>query len=521
MPAPAVASWEGDPVMATAEDAVLTAEAREGYARFTLTTARSPIDRVQWLVTGENVTIGALEPREVGGGVVAEVSGARTVHHLTATGNDLCIKVTFSFMGSNQPLFLEACQAELLALANNEERQGSLKSPGDYSLRGNPDFSIAALPPDARAWYDKVRVTLEHPSNYQRTLSQAASDNIYHYSRDIYTHLHALLTLFRVTGDLNLLDAVDEVTQTMRAQLADGWRGTRDRTDGTRDGYLNWVDRYLTNPQLRGKDLTEYNEARTHSILAMVAYTFQINRDLVSPSGIDYGERADFWKYYLTEHFEAKWRKRNDVGRNAFPFIMVTRTHTHSLISLIKYHYFMYQLTDRRGYINEARRLSDEFWREVRSVETPEGSAFVWRRVMGDDSKADYLMPTTYARYVLADAITYHLEGFYRWGDEGVGPSFANTVAQLMMDHSATGLARDVGGGISRAGYSASSEREWDGMRNEIYALSSFALIAPWDSSGKVARISAEIFENVTNGGYEYRVHIPAGMFLYEMLRQD
>ncbi len=518
MPAPAVASWEGEPVVATAADAVLGAEARQGYTRFTLNTARDPIDRVQWLITGEEVQVGALEPRKVGEGLLVEVSDPRTVHRLTAMGKDLCIKATFSFQGSNRPLFLEACEAELLALANPEDRGGTLKPSGDYSLRGNPNFSLAALPPEARTWYEKLWVAIEHPINYEWAASQASRDDIYHYSRSLYTHMLSLLTVFRLTGDLALLDEVDHLTQIMRSKLADGWRGTRDRSDGTRDGFLNWVDRYRsTASHLYGKDLTEIDEARAHSILAMIAFTFEVNRDLPSPSGVDYSERADFWKGYLSKHFEPKWRARNGVARG-FPFILVDREGTHTSVSTIGYHWYMAKLTNNQQYVSEVVRQTDRFFREIRIVEVNGQQAYVWRRGLNGGDNVDYLMPTIYVRYVMADAVNYHFEGISSWNDPEFMKRMANTLAQLIMDNGATDFARDVGSGVARAGYAA-APREWTRISPPRYAISPFALIAPWNTNGKVAQISTEVFEHVRNGGHQYHVYIPAGMFLYEMLR--
>jgi hypothetical protein len=520
MPAPAVASWEGDPVIATTEDAVLAAEAREGYTRFTLTTARSPIDRVQWLVSGNDVTIGALEPREVDAGLIAEVSGARTVHRLTATGQGLCVTATFSYQGSNRPLALGACEAEFVSTTTNEENSGRLKAPGDYSLRGNPEFSEAALSPQARMWYEKIWIAIEHPTHFSWATELAASDNLYHYSRPLHTHIQTLLTVFRFTGDLTLLDEVDRLAELMRAQLEDSWRGAKGQLSGGRDGYLNWVWRLDSSLQrYYGRDTNELDEARTHAILAQIAWVYQSNRDLTSPVGIDYGERADFWIYYLQHHYEAKWRKRHNLPSDELPFILIDSPHVHSAISKVKYYYYMHKLTGHADYLREAQELTHAFLNEVRTVDTSQGQALVWRRHI-DGGRVDYLMPSTYARYVMADTVDLHFEEFGRWSEEGLVMGFANTLAQLMLDNGAIDLARDVGGGVKRAGYAPSSANSWSRMRASVYAVSPFALLAPWDLSGKVAKISQEMLEDVVNSGYRYHhIYIPAGMFLYEMLR--
>jgi hypothetical protein len=386
------------------------------------------------------------------------------------------------------------------------------------SLRGDPNFSESQLSDEARLWYRRVWAAINNPNQIPDATSRAASDNIYHYARDLYTHYLALLTAFRVTGDLRLLDEVDRLAQIQRSKLADGWRGTLDGTDGTQDGYLNWVDRYLASTNFRGKDLTEYNEARAHSILAMLAYTFDLNRDLVSPAGVDYGERADFWQYYLLEHFEPKWRGRNNVPPGEFPFIIPRRSHTHSSISTIMYHHYMFLLTGDVGYFNEVKRQTDRFFHARRIVNIAGHDAFVWRRHLADSADT-YLMPTTYARYVMADAVDYHLEGVYRWNGADVPVGFANTLAHILMDNGAIDLARDVGGGVERAGYEPAPP-DWDRLPASVYVVSPYAWVAPWDVTGKAISVSLQMYQNAESSpDNPRRIYVPVAMLLNTTLK--
>ena len=382
-------------------------------------------------------------------------------------------------------------------------------------LRGDPDFHPDQLSEDARRWYDRLWEAIEHPDQVPDATSRAGSDNIYNYARELYEYYSALLTAFRITGDLRLLDEIDRLAQIQRSRLADGWRDTLDDTDGTQDGYLNWVDRHISNPALRGKDLTEYNEARAHSILAQIAYVYDRNRDIASPSGVDYGERADFWKYYLTEHFEPKWRERNNVAHGEFPFIFRTRKQVHAVVSVIRYHHYMAKLTGDDRYLSEVARQTDRTFGELRVTEVDGEEAYVWRRKIGGDN-TDYLMPTTYVRYVITDVVDYYLEGLPRWSEEHVPVRFANTLGRLLFDGDG-GLARDVGGGVARAGYAATDPDDWRRTTPSHYLRRSYALIAPWDPTGKAVDDSLEIYDDLENADEPRRPYVPVMMIIQEL----
>jgi hypothetical protein len=388
-----------------------------------------------------------------------------------------------------------------------------------FSLRGDTNFSESQLSDEARLWYRRFWSAVNHPNQFPDMTSRANSDNIYHYARDLYRHYLALLTAFRITGDLRLLDEIERLTQIQRNKLADGWRGTLDGTDGTSDGFLNWVDRHHSNnASLYGKDTGEVNEIKAHSILAMIAYVFELNRDLPSPSGADYGERADFWKYYLTEHFEAKWRSRNKVAEGSFPFIIRNWAHTHSAVTSISYHYYMYRLTGVEGYLSVVEHQTNRFFNEARVVNASGREAYVWRRQLGGGT-ADYLMPTVYTRYIMADALNFYFEGLARWNDPSTMSRLANAVTHFIMDNGSDDFARDIGGGVSRGGYSA-SPTSWARETPDRYALSSFSWMAPWDSSGKIVTVSQQVYSKVeANIENPRRANMILGLFLEAAMR--
>lgn len=383
-------------------------------------------------------------------------------------------------------------------------------------MRGRPDFEPRDLPEPARELHQALLESIALPEQREYIERLAASDNLYEYGRLVQTHVSALLTAFRLTGDLALLDRVDQLTQLMRARLDDSWRGVRqgNRREG-RDGYLNWVWGNSTSKHHLGKDLHETDEMRAHALVAEVAWAFRLNRDLASPSGIDYGERSDFWLDYLQEHFEPKWRERNEVAWPRFPFLQ--RPYVHPTLAFTKYHYFMYLLTDSPVYLDEAVRLSDILFSEFREVETETGPALVWRRsITSQGGDENYLMPTAYSSLVIVDALALHLEGFYAWSDARLPKGLATMIAEFLIDNGAVDFARDIGGGETRAGIRPSSVRDWERQTATEYSINSFALLAAWDESGRIAEVSAALYEDLPpQHRYPY---IPAGLLVDELL---
>ena len=365
------------------------------------------------------------------------------------------------------------------------------------SLRGDPGFDGSQLSGAAGEWFERVLWEIDDSregTNGAQALERAGSDCVYQYGRPLHTYVQNVLVAFRLTGDLRLLDHVDRITERMREELRDGWRGTADGTDGTQDGYRNWVRRRATNDLYQGKDTNMREDERTHSFIAMVAYALHVNRDLESPSGRDYGAHADFWLDYLVNDFEAKWRERRGVA-TGFP--IMGRPHTHDYLSWAKWHHYMGLLTGDSAYTAEALRMADILWAELREVGTPSGTAYVWARsVLSLEGSSDYLMPTTYASMVYADVVELHLEGFHNWASSVAMERFARTVTELMRDvdfASGEVLASDIGGEVARAGIGSYSEFDASRWRRvTLYGLSgsNFPLISVWDASGVLLELT-------------------------------
>ena len=318
---------------------------------------------------------------------------------------------------------------------------------------------------------------------------------------------------FRMTGDLKLLDEVDRIAQLMRSKLA----------DTNSDGFLNWVDLYDSDPKFYGQDTQQAYDMKAHTLVAMIAWALHNNRDLRSPAGYDYGAHADFWKDYLVNHFEAKWRKRLNKP-SGFPFASSNGFHSHH--SWMRWHYYMGKLTGNAAYTTEAERMANMFWSyEFEETSSSYGRALVWSRgVISEGSTSNYLMPQHYARYVIEEAVDLHFEGFSRYRDGATMEGLANTVASFVIDDPTfASFARDIGGGVARAGIPSSSSSEWSRMTRSRFAESGWSYLSAWDrnSNSRLENASLTVYgtvEMVKYGRLPKRIFIPTAMFVNETL---
>ena len=436
---------------------------------------------------------------------------------LTSSGRTQVVSATFTVGASNT-----SAPAPTSPATPNAPKAAT----GVYELRGNPNFSVNQLSAEQRKWYDTLWKVIKNPDQFPNSTIIAKSGNSYWYRGDLQDYVISLLLAFRMTGDLRLIDEVDRVAELMRGKLADGWYGTLDGKDGTKDGFLNWLDHYDTSTAFRGKDTQMAYDLKANALVAEIAWALQNNRDLKSPSGVDYGAHADFWKDYLVNHFEAKWRKRN-AKPTGFPFLEHYTFHTYH--SFMKWHHYMGKLTSSSAYTKEAERMATRLWdHEFKETPSSYGTALVWTRTLtyNTDTKAGYgyLMPQHYARYVVQEAIDLHFEGFSKYASDSTMEKIAHSVASFVIDDSSfSSFARDIGGGTSRAGLPASSPTEWSRMKGSRFAESAWAYLAPWDNSGKISKAAIAAYngvEMIKYGKDPKRVFIPASSFLSEMLKK-
>ena len=371
----------------------------------------------------------------------------------------------------------------------------SLWAGGDrrLTLRGDPAFTPSQLSSAELVTYQRLMQEIADPENQRAIMRLAASDDLFKYGRTLHGYIQAVLTAFRVTGDLALLDHVDFITQRMRQELGYGWRNTKDRTDGTHGDYLMWVFRSDPEDSQFGKN-RKIDAIKTSGLIAMVAYALELNRDLASPGGRDYGAHADFWRTYLIDHFEAEWRERYEVP-TGFPIMHHPDGHTYW--TWTKWHYFMGLLTGDPEYLGEARRMADVIWADIHNVDLPVGTAYVWTSNISQLADVrQYLMTTGYANSIYGDVVTFHLEGFHEWADEENVRAFARTLTEFVFDKddpSMDGISSDVGGGVDQAGIPSEDTRR---RTPSAFTQYQYALISPWDVTGEIARVSHDIQES-------------------------
>jgi hypothetical protein len=420
---------------------------------------------------------------------------------------------------------------------------GNVVSPRALDLLGSPNFSRDDLTDKQRLWYDRLWAAMRNPDQNPSADWMAGTDDAYQYARGLFTHNSSLLLGLRATGDLRFLDEVDQLMQDVRSELYDGWcggvsnsvnKGDYDTMYG-KDGYLNYRRRH-GDGDIYCRDVADLEETLLHGHIAMVMYAYHVNRDLESPAGVDYGERADFWLDYLVNHFEAKWRDRSNASFPDMNFIELKFCHTYNVFNLY-YYYVGKRLQDdgspkAAAYLEYAELMTDRMFdtpyepNEAGSgfvdTSTPMGDAVVYTfgapgRQLNSDSVSLDACPITYARYMTPAIVQLALEGFYRW-DDAMLSKVATGLAYFVMDtdpisDSDEPFAAGVTGNSTVEGIPRSTYRTRESAKD--YAISSLANMMPWDDDGKIWDISMQVYEDVESDlNNPERVHLPASFLL-------
>jgi hypothetical protein len=378
---------------------------------------------------------------------------------------------------------------------------------GSTELRGNPGFSRSDLGPSARQWYDRLWAGIQSGSQYPNAAGDADRGDLYYLGRYVNVHVTTMLTAFRYTGDLALLDEMDEIMQIARSELAD--------TNG--DGYLNW--RWLKDPNngsWYGNDFHEMDETMTHAFVAAVAWAYQNNRDLSSPGGVPYGERADFWTDYLENHFEAKWRQRS--GRSFPQMDFLNYYLLHPWTQYTRYFWYMYRLTGSSASLTEAERRADVVLANVRTISTPQGTGYVYPwGVLSEGNAYDDLMPIVYGQYVTQAVQDLVLDGFDGFTEAHM-ERFANGVTHRVITNGTTDYGKTVGGDSGIAGLPIGyHEGRKGGSYWSIWAYAP-SLIA-YDASGEIASNAASLHSSIeSNDDAPRRIFLSAAGFVHHFL---
>lgn len=389
------------------------------------------------------------------------------------------------------------------------------------SLTIDPEFSRDRLPANVRLWYDRFWAAIGKPGpgavgaeSDDRPKKDEAGDiasknDVHAYGRTLSNHIMAILHVFRLTGEKALLEEVDRLAQLMRAQLKDWSIVKRGGKTYEADGYLNWVRQPRNGEIYTGTDDHVMDEMLTHVVVAEMAYAFHANLDIDGK----FAERAQFWRDYLQHHFEAKWRHRMNVSTGKF----LENTLTHVYLAWTRYHYYLHLLTGEEWYRTEAERRAKVFAAQMIEVNNP--AAFVWdHRTTGEKGEKPMIpQPTTYARYTALSAADLAYENFSIFTPAFMG-KIAAGIREFIMDNGATDFAGDIAGGVSRGGIpAAQTPHERESQRK--FAAGNFTELGVWDSTGKIAAISEQVYRDVEgNIDRPTRVYIPSGMVQVLML---
>jgi hypothetical protein len=458
----------------------------------------------------------------------------------------LCLATTLVLAGCDVLPALRGANQTLRAVAANP-----INDPEDplyrfdrrLSMRGDPDFDVAQLNDEQDLWHERLWEATRSSAQVLDAAELAESDDAYKYGRDLYTHNSSLLLGLRATGDLRFLDEVDRSMQVVRGELYDGWCGgvsnSLDKgwynTMYGKDGYLNFRRRHGSG-DIWCRDVADLEETMVHGHLAMIMYAYHVNRDLASPAGIDYGERADFWLDYLVNHFEAKWRERSGRSYPRMDFIDLKFCHTYNTF-LLYYYYLGMRLQDdgnprAAAYLEQAQDLTDQMFETPYlpgksasgfiETNTKMGPAVVYTfgspgSQVSSDSVSLEACPTTYVRYMMPSLVQLRLEGFYRW-DDVIMDKIATGLAHFVFDTDPISdrdkpFAAGVTGSKTVAGIPRTEYRPR--FDETSYALSSLANVLPWNDNGKIREVSLRIYERTEDSASEpNRVHLPASFLL-------
>jgi hypothetical protein len=318
---------------------------------------------------------------------------------------------------------------------------------------GDPGLKAENLSAEMRLWHTRLWAAIRHPKYRGDTL--AAANDTYTLGRKLNDHVTALIAAFRATGDFALLDECDRLMEIARANLKDA--------DG--DGYLNWV--WKADPKSKdhyNKDIHPMDEAMTHSLVAMIAYVLKVNGQHRKA----YADHAAFWIDYMENHFLAKWKKRGGIDRHLF----------HPYTALMRMHYYLYRVTGKKDYRDEASRRHGVF-RNHMKVSPAVPTAFIWQHSVKTEEHG--WQPINYAHYVITYIQDLALDGFGSFSSPDYMAHFASTYRDIVYNDGTRSMAERVDGS-GKAGF-------------EMYTMGG---LGRWDSTGKLRALTEEAFQKDT-----------------------
>lgn len=318
----------------------------------------------------------------------------------------------------------------------------------------NPNFSESDISdPETLAWYRRVKLEIARerkqeclppgtaPEAYPffpASATLSACSGVKHFiGRGLQSDVNALLTLFRITGDRELLEEIDRLMEIAKAQLSD--------TDG--DGHRNWhwLAIYDTN------DFNLKEDGLAHSYIPAVSYVFQKNAEY-STTAHDYQAHADEWLDYLRNDFEAKWAKRRETRNHKG---LPVKNLFHPYIQMLRYTVYMEKLfPDDDKYRHLQKRLATTVLNEFKIDSTENGDAYVWshevraERRGGDPNVCLTFQMGTYPNETMQTFMDLALEGQPGFADAKTMQTLSRTLSESILDPNqfSSIMYKDVGG---------------------------------------------------------------------------
>ena len=419
------------------------------------------------------------------------------------------------------------------APADPEDPQEPLIGPaGSWSLQADPSFAEGSLPEAARRWHRRVWAAIENPNARYDLVELAATGNLRNYGYDFNQQMTMLFTALRATQNPEFVDLIAELADVMADQMVTKWYDESRNVwvtpnDGTA-GYRRFLYDHGSSGW-NGKDTQVLATVLSHGMIANMAYVFEANRHVPSPTGVDYGAKADFWIDYLRNDFEAIWRIRTGKDWPTLP--LWSHKIAHSWKSQMRWAFYMYKLTGLEPYLKAAEDYAAGVLRNTYVIDTPLGDGVIWsHRLM----QADYgLQPIAYARYEYGIEGDIALEGGLRGIDEAYMAMHARSLAHFVMDNGARDFAFDVGGMASRTGAAIlgggsetlptrdpwdDSGLTWGRESTARYALSTFTHLGAFGAQARIGDVSTQIYrDREADLDNPRNLAIPSGMLLLSM----
>jgi len=369
----------------------------------------------------------------------------------------------FGFFMEGKPIGLKMAIVVMILLIHGLADPVNLFAQSQFSIVGDPSFNKNNLSPEMLLWYERLWKAINDPTESPDADREAATNDTYRLGRIFGDYIAALIAAFRATGDLKILDEADRLMEITRGKLRD--------TNG--DGYLNWVWTVTSDPNYYNKDVHEMDEIMTHGNVAMMTYALYSNAHLKS----SYAKHADFWIDYMENHWIAKWEKRGGIEK----------TLAHPFTNHMRLYYYMYKVTGKTVYLNEAEKKEKRFADHIET--SPKVStAFIWRHHVGEPN--DDVQPVNYAHYVMVYIMELAMEGFGRFASDEYMEHYASTWRDLVYNNGNSSMADRIDGSSSRG-----------------FILYNNAGLARWDKTKKLFDLAEKAYN-------PRLIHVPAYMLM-------